>query len=925
MAKPKKEDKGLVDDNLLEKDLSPAAVKALTTHFDNTSAKITMHTTGLNSEEVDSIIQQNTLQADINKTLNDIMATITPGGRSDISDDGIDTILALSQIPMKNGNVGKKSVSLSEINKAKKQLAELKNGVLEANAKNLDSLMNLHKTKFMDSIATYNLIIRIIPKMRLALNTFATSILSPDDFTRDAVHVKITNTSLEKSDIKVLNERVESLFDKHNVNKNIKDDILQYLINGKLYYHVTSVNKQLVKMLNEEQHYTGEGFLRTIDNNYMEEALANALSESYKGDIRSSAREEFLESFCNSFNLNRNNPTELSEAAKRIDKFLKDEIIIADSSTLHNYGDSSSITEDLTVNYASAFFNRNSTVDGNSFSNNILDKKSSLHQDVDKEKVKYSDIKGDNVAIVKRISASNIIPLEFNDQNYGYIHLDIVEIDSDGDVLPVDNVNPNDSASMVPNATSTLLNGNAISGIIRQNSDLGKDINGKNRSTTGKGYENPTQSPDSGTEDARIAFLANIFANKLSKETNLKLIKRNTMLKHAIYNGLAIKKLRSNQKIRIVYLPPSEVVYINRGKSIFDNVLFFCKIYIATLITILMQNVLNGGEKRAIYVEVGEDNNGAQVVNQVVKDIKSREVSNIIGMDVQSILNIQSNFQDYYIPVVDGEKPISFETLDSLSNKSIDDDFLKWLGDQIFSGIGTPTAFLNEVDNIDFAKMLSMQNSRYLREVLSEQKILSEGLTELARKLYAVEYGDIVRKGDISAFKLEDIDASLPTPAALALNSVNDQISSSESILNTLIESSDYFTRAGIDEDDSKAMNTLKGLIKSRLMKTFVPSMDWPLVDEAVNASIKDYVEYKLRNDSNSNENGDENDGYGGNDYGNSSSNTDYDSDGGDESDNSNNDDSDDGGDDNGSSKSSSNEKIDVDKPDESQFEAPKI
>ena len=361
-------------------------------------------------------------------------------------------------------------------------------------------------------------------------------------------------------------------------------------------------------------------------------------------------------------------------------------------------------------------------------------------------------------------------------------------------------------------------------------------------------------------------FIAKTFANKLSKKTNLKFIKKNDILKNAIYNGLAVKKLCSNQKVRVVYLKPEEVVYINRGNSIFDNVLFFCKIYIATLITILMQNILNGGDRRAVYVEVGEDNNSAQAVNQVIKDIKSRDISSVMGMDIQSIMNIQNQFQDYYIPVVDGEKPISFETVDSLSNKNIDDEFLNWLGGQIYSGMGMPTAYLNEVENIDFAKLLSMQNSRYLREVLTEQNVLSPGYTDLLRKLYIIEYGDsnneklkvknnkikVNSNSEEDSLSLDEIitpnmlEVKLPTPAALALITINDQMNNAAGIVDGLLDNSNLVARANISPVD---IENVKAFVKNDLIRELVPSMPWAKIDAIIEQSINNYTEAKIKND----------------------------------------------------------------------------
>ena len=288
-----------------------------------------------------------------------------------------------------------------------------------------------------------------------------------------------------------------------------------------------------------------------------------------------------------------------TEAAKRLEFVLNNEIIIGNSKNLMaDYA-----ANDLNEAATSEFFGvaNSMTKEANTRINTAQPSTGSKG-----DKVVASDIKANDTAIVKRISPANIVPLELDGKKYGYIHLDIVEIDPDGDVLPIDNTDDVDSMGMLPSSSSALNNGSILQNIVSTGRDV--SVNGNNQISSGlnskrRNYENPTGSPSlNGVEDARLMFLTKIFANRLSKETNLKLLKNDENLRNAIYNGLAIKKLCSNQKLRVVYLKPEEVVYINRGHSIFDNVLFFCKLYIATLITILMQNILNGGDKRAVSI-----------------------------------------------------------------------------------------------------------------------------------------------------------------------------------------------------------------------------------------------------------------------------------------------------------------------------------
>lgn len=807
--------------------LSKAAKKTLISNMDNSSKNLKRLQNGVDNKTLDLVSDNDDLMSNINGKVNQVFSSITNTGNvSDLGSEVIDKMILMSKKHTDVENIKKKG----KTKKIDDELENLKNSVTESNTDNLEQLMSMHKSKTMDSIATYNLIVKIIPKMRLLLNTYATSILSPDDLTSSKVNISLTEENLDQDEKNKILKKASVLFDKYDINKNIRNDIISYLITGKLFYLVTSVNEELIKMLNEEQNLTGEGMYRSLSESTSFATLfENDLSESIKHDNHKPNL--LIEEFKDTFKIRDKSDKELSECAKNVDSVLNDTFIIADSSALLNDLSEDCLSEDTIISNLQSNFSGGKS-----------------------KKVTNKDVKGTNKAIVKKISPSNIIPLEHDRKTYGYIHLDIIEIDPDGDVMPVDSSTDEEGFGMSPSASTISGAGNAISGIISNTIDIASDRQGGANKIGNKSYENPTQSPGlSSSDDARLLFMANVFTNKLSKETNLKLIKKSETLKNAVYNGLAVKKLNSNQKIRIVYLKPEEVVYINRGHSIFDNVLFFCKIYIATLITILMQNVLNGGEKRAVYVEVGEDNNPANSINRVVKDIRSREMGSVMGMDINSILNVQSQFQSYYIPVVDGEKPISFETIDSLNNKSIDDEFLNWLGGQIYSGMGTPTAYLNEVENVDFAKLLTMQNSRYLRECLTEQLNLSPGFTDLLRKIYYIEYDEYLQdNGEDNSLTSADSDivtptlleVKLPVPSALALYSIGEQLNNAQTVADTIMTNTNIVSIAGVPQEEEER---LKSHIRNNVLRSLASSVDWAKMDTIINTAMNEYKETKIK------------------------------------------------------------------------------
>jgi hypothetical protein len=389
--------------------------------------------------------------------------------------------------------------------------------------------------------------------------------------------------------------------------------------------------------------------------------------------------------------------------------------------------------------------------------------------------------------------------------------------------------------------------------------------------------------------DKRLHFIANMFTNKLSKSENISILKNNENLKNAIYYSLKTKDILRKDKLRITYFSPEEVTHIDRGGSIFDNVLFFAKMYIATLITILMQNIVRGGDKRAYYIEVGLENDISNAVNSAIRDIKAKDIVGLQNYDIQQILQVVGEFNDYYLPTIDGEKPITFDTVSGLSNDSLDNDFLNWLSNNIFSGIGLPSAYLTEAENVDFAKTLAMQNSRHIRDILTDQNLLGIGYSCILRNLFNKKFIDNGTKTTIEkeekenstdgysqlvfnksntetinndkkeknkknskdsektnssntiyeTINLQSIRVLFPSPMSLNMTNLNDQISNFTSFLQPIIETITW------NSDEDKTAGS--AILTKKYLRKYISAIDWDEFDNMITETKSELNKEKLR------------------------------------------------------------------------------
>lgn len=140
---------------------------------------------------------------------------------------------------------------------------------------------------------------------------------------------------------------------------------------------------------------------------------------------------------------------------------------------------------------------------------------------------------------------------------------------------------------------------------------------------------------------------------------------------------------------------------------------------------------------------------------------------------------------------------------------------------------------MTEVENVDFAKTLSMQNSRFIRDIISEQGILGEGYTKLLRRLYDLEYKSNERDSsdqseeaknnpaDIINFDLNNISIVFPSPSSLNMTNLTEMINNVSALLDSLTQN---LKVKGIPDDQHEAFI---GVLKQGMLEKYITNFDW--------------------------------------------------------------------------------------------------
>lgn len=168
-------------------------------------------------------------------------------------------------------------------------------------------------------------------------------------------------------------------------------------------------------------------------------------------------------------------------------------------------------------------------------------------------------------------------------------------------------------------------------------------------------------------------IITNIFSKGLSKKLNLEFIEKNKEFKELVYILLKNEDLQK-KNLSFIYFPPEEVIHFAvdiekvYGTSRMAKSLFAAKLYISSVLNEFMQKLTRGRDKRVVYAEIGLDEAVEEAIQEVVRDIKSKEIQTDNLQSLTTILRTVGNFEDYYIPLINGEKNIEFDTIQGINN-----------------------------------------------------------------------------------------------------------------------------------------------------------------------------------------------------------------------------------------------------------------
>jgi hypothetical protein len=169
-------------------------------------------------------------------------------------------------------------------------------------------------------------------------------------------------------------------------------------------------------------------------------------------------------------------------------------------------------------------------------------------------------------------------------------------------------------------------------------------------------------------------------------------------------------------------------------------------------------------------------------MNKIISDFKQKQISYNDFGSVNGILSKVGQGKDIAVPVgANNERSFDIEMLQG-TNIDLDEPLIELLRKGMITNTGCPSAILNYMEEVDFAKQISMTQAKFITRVVSMQCELEPACTELYRKL--LRFGGYSLSDD----DLDNFTFEWSRPRSLNSQNIADMIGVSDQLAEFMVK-----------------------------------------------------------------------------------------------------------------------------------------
>jgi hypothetical protein len=274
-----------------------------------------------------------------------------------------------------------------------------------------------------------------------------------------------------------------------------------------------------------------------------------------------------------------------------------------------------------------------------------------------------------------------------------------------------------------------------------------------------------------------------------------------------------LNSIDKNEDLKIRYVNPdfmqhfklTSMKYDPYGESIFDPVLFNCRMYMAQKTAAVVKQINACTDKRFISLEIGLPRDAKNVIEQMKEQLNKKRVTVDNLGNTDTIPSQISTWENIFIPMKEGKKYVEIDHQQWSPNSNEDTEALKNAANEIVGDMGVPASYLNIVENQGNRATLTAESINWARSIIARQQDLEPCLYGFFHKAYCLIWG--VKEANI----LTNIRITFQIPR-IAPMTINTEFI----------------------ENSSRAIEALAalGLSKEYLKRQYMPYINWDQAEE---------------------------------------------------------------------------------------------
>ncbi len=343
--------------------------------------------------------------------------------------------------------------------------------------------------------------------------------------------------------------------------------------------------------------------------------------------------------------------------------------------------------------------------------------------------------------------------------------------------------------------------------------------------------------------------IINVISTAICNSIDKKYVASNPKFKELIVNAISYQEFY-RKKFKVQFIPVNYMHHFkinedpdtHMGTSVLSKSLFYGKLYLSLLLFKIITILTKSNDMRVYYIRnAGINKNMTDRIQQIARDIKDRQISFNDLASIQTIFSKVGAYKEAFIPMgKSGEKNIEFDIL-SGQDVQLNTDLMEMLRKGMINNSGVPAVILSFMEEVDYARTLTMQHSKYMGRVITYQTEIERTVTEWYKSILTFE-------GNMDTSIINSFKFYFVRPKALNTQNMNDLISNAEAI-------GDFITKMMVDENDAETTASYKRRLIKKILLAGV--FNWSDMDDLLKTTILEMKEEKAEKDLTSN-NGEE-------------------------------------------------------------------